>query len=188
MHRRFGQDLAQVLACDTLPFAQAAAARHTVSTPRDSVSFGANCYSFPSNWPDPVAVGPFFCTGSGQEKSLQNPAIAVESETIITKSRGTSCGKSLHLLFWSCLSRDAWITIFSAVCWARARALHWPASRAAIWALARLWAVCSERSVTTSICVGRATKPAFGPRPVILKRPNGHDARLAFFRFGLMPL
>lgn len=185
----FGQEMAQVSACDTLPFAKGSLARHTSPTHRGK-SLDTTCYHFPSNWPDRFAVGPFFCAavrGKGQEKTLQNAVIAVESETIITKRRGTSCGNSWQSPFWSCLWRAVLITIFSAVCWARARALHWSASRAAVLALVRFWAVCSERSATTSIFAGRVTKTAFGQRPFIWKRPNGHSARLAFFRFGPRP-
>lgn len=213
IHAPFRQELAQVLACDTMPFAPQVRARHNRLTVKGLdviLAFGTACYPFPSNWPGPNRVGPFFCLSKvgnapqtaastqmaplrlglwadEEEKYLQNPAIAVESCLIKTKLRGISCGKSLQLLFWSCHWQDVLTMTFSVDWWVPVRALLWQASRAATLALARLWAVCLEPFATMSTCAGHAINPAFGQQTYALKGPNGQIARLAFLFFGLRP-
>ena len=108
-----------------------------------------------------------FAAQMDKENSLQIRAIAVELALIITKSRGTSCGKYLLSLFWSCRWRAVLTTTFSADCWARGQALLWQASLAAAMARVQFLAVCLEPFATMSISADRVTNTARGQRRFI---------------------
>jgi len=59
----FRQEFAQPLRAAETGFARAAALRHADPVARlacDPAMAHQDCYPFPSNWPDPHGVGPFF--------------------------------------------------------------------------------------------------------------------------------
>lgn len=140
--------------------------------------------TFPLTWPGPQWAGLFFC--KTPEKTFAAPAFVIESATIITNHRGTSCGKFLSPCFWQFLCRAVCKTISSAVLLALGQVRRLPISRAAIFMLARLWAGCLALSATILTCAG--AKPSL-TTPYFFHRPIGHFARLACLHFcqGLWP-
>ncbi len=182
----YRQDLAQAHVRDNLPFAAQTGAGHYDPCGADMIGAAdLFCLPFPYNWPGHDVVGPFFCSAlrkaakaSAQKKSSQARAIVIELATIITNFRGTSCGNLWQSPFWSCHLQAVWTTIFSAVCWARGLARRWFRSQAAMQLLARFWAACSALSATMSTSAAAANTAQ--TREILMKRPNGHSARLAF--------
>ena len=183
------QFLAQVKACDILPFARAPrlaeGGRTSTLAYVDALGTanGVACDTFPLNWPSPVWVGPFFWLKPAAEISSQTARDSVNSVLIKTNERGISCGNLLCLAFWPCHLQLVWITTFSAAFWVRAWAQPLRRSRAAICTLARLSAACSAQSATTSASAARGTKPLSAFGSVAHLGSNGLTARLALFAF-----
>ncbi len=183
------QVLAQVKACDILPFARAPRLAEggltSTSTYVDALGTanGVACDTFPLNWPSPVWVGPFFWPKPAAEISSQMARDSVNSTLIKTNERGKSCGNLLCLAFWPCHLQLVWITTFSAAFWVRAWAQPLFLSRAEICIRARSWADCSAPFATTSTSAARGTKPLSAFGPVAHLGSNGLTARLALFAF-----
>ena len=165
--------------CDTMAFALPRALCDTgLGIAAPAALSSALRGTFPLTRPGPYGAGLFFC--KTPEKTFARPAFVIESATIITNHRGTSCGKYLSPCFWQFLCLAACRTIFSAGWSALGLVRRLPISRAAISMLARLWAVCSALYATILTCAG--AKPHLGA-VYIHFRPNGHFARLAFLHF-----
>lgn len=187
-------------------FASTRGLRHSglvACLPRFGACGSRDCYPFPSTWPGPLRVGPFFCRAAAR-RAVADPVNALifgfafardalDSGGITKTNRGSSkCGNpSFSSLFSPCRSQAACKTPRRAGLPVRQRALSWPTPptttrlpvpSSAVWP-GLLRAACQRRSAVSRAI--RATDPRAASAATASAQSGsvGRIARLAPFLF-----